>query len=69
MYLQNVETEGNKKEEGLNYQDIKEETTHKEILATGSPVGKVRWRQVLFSKSIQEMSVYVYIVEIQTPVS
>jgi len=39
-----VETEGNKKEEGLNYQDIKEETTHMEILATGSPVGKVRWR-------------------------
>ena len=44
LYLQNVETEGNKKEEGLYYQDIKEETPHMEILATASPVGKVRWR-------------------------
>ena len=36
--------EGNKNEEGLNYQDIKEEIPHMEILATASPFGKVRWR-------------------------
>ena len=49
MNLQDFKTEGNIKEEELDYQDIKDELPHSGILATISLVPKVRWSSESFS--------------------
>ena len=46
VYLQDIETEENIKEEELDYQDVKEEKADSKVLATSCLIPKVRQNSI-----------------------